>query len=130
MCYTSRDDMPRQRKLAFARPTPIQLPLFAETASLVLIRPTLNEWRYYRMEIWPDLFGWSGHGAASARRDAAVSTSIPIQALPSTHWPPCSGPSAAATTRTVSGEGVTAAAGTARKVEGDVAARRHMSRLV
>src|SRR6195952_484516 len=49
--------MPRRRKPAPARPAPIQLPLFAETASLVPIRPALHEWRYYRMEIWPDLFG-------------------------------------------------------------------------
>jgi hypothetical protein len=40
--------MPRRRKPA---------PLFAETASLVRIRPALREWRYYRMEVWPDLFG-------------------------------------------------------------------------
>jgi predicted DNA-binding WGR domain protein len=35
----------------------IQLPLFPERASLARIRPELNEWRYYRMEVWPDLFG-------------------------------------------------------------------------
>jgi predicted DNA-binding WGR domain protein len=67
--------MPRRRKPAFARPTPIQLPLFAETASLVRIRPALNEWRYYRMEIWPDLFGrallvrqWGRIGTEGRRR--------------------------------------------------------------
>jgi predicted DNA-binding WGR domain protein len=56
-------------------PTPIQLRLFAETASLVRIRPTLNEWRYYRMEIWPDLFGrallvrqWGRIGTEGRRR--------------------------------------------------------------
>jgi predicted DNA-binding WGR domain protein len=32
-------------------------PLFAETASLVRIRSEHHEWRYCRMEIWPDLFG-------------------------------------------------------------------------
>jgi predicted DNA-binding WGR domain protein len=31
--------------------------LFAEAASLARIRPERNEWRLYRMEIWPDLFG-------------------------------------------------------------------------
>ena len=36
---------------------PIQLPLFPESASLARIRPELNEWRFYRMEVWPDLFG-------------------------------------------------------------------------
>ena len=35
----------------------IQLPLFPESASLSRIRPELNEWRYYRLAIWPDLFG-------------------------------------------------------------------------
>ena len=28
-----------------------------DQASLTRIRPAQNEWRYYRMEIWPDLFG-------------------------------------------------------------------------
>src|SRR3977135_2956578 len=58
-----------------ARPIPIQLPLFAETASLVRIRPALNEWRFYRMEIWPDLFGrallvrqWGRIGTEGHRR--------------------------------------------------------------
>ena len=49
--------MPRRAKTAPVRPTPIQSTPFAETASLVRIRPAVNEWRYYRMEIWPDLFG-------------------------------------------------------------------------
>jgi predicted DNA-binding WGR domain protein len=73
--YTSRDDMTRRRKPTPVRPTPIQLPLFAETASLVRIRPTLNEWRYYRMEVWPDLFGrallvrqWGRIGTEGRRR--------------------------------------------------------------
>jgi len=39
------------------RATPIQLPLFAEAVSLIRVRPEHNEWRFYRMEIWPDLFG-------------------------------------------------------------------------
>ena len=67
--------MPRHRKPAPARPTSIQLPLFAETASLVRIRPALHEWRYYRMEIWPDLFGrallvrhWGRIGTQGHRR--------------------------------------------------------------
>ena len=34
-----------------------QLSLFPERASLARIRPASNEWRYYRMEILPDLFG-------------------------------------------------------------------------
>lgn len=36
---------------------PFRLPLFPERAALVRIRPELNEWRYDRIEIWPDLFG-------------------------------------------------------------------------
>jgi predicted DNA-binding WGR domain protein len=67
--------MPTRRKIAPVRPTPIQLPLFAETASLVRIRPALNEWRYYRMEVWPDLFGrallvrqWGRIGTEGRRR--------------------------------------------------------------
>jgi predicted DNA-binding WGR domain protein len=36
---------------------PGQLPLFPECASLCRIRPEINEWRYSRMEVWPDLFG-------------------------------------------------------------------------
>jgi predicted DNA-binding WGR domain protein len=67
--------MPRPCKTASARPTSIELPLFAETASLVRIRPALNEWRYYRMEVWPDLFGrallvrqWGRIGTEGHRR--------------------------------------------------------------
>ena len=41
----------------YAMPEPIQLPLFPETAALTRIRPECNEWRYYRLEVWPDLFG-------------------------------------------------------------------------
>jgi predicted DNA-binding WGR domain protein len=47
--------MPKRPKAA--RPAPIQLPLFAEAASLIRVRPARNEFRFYRMEIWPDLFG-------------------------------------------------------------------------
>ena len=35
----------------------IQLPLFPESASMSGIRPELNERRYYRLVICPDLFG-------------------------------------------------------------------------
>jgi len=37
-------------------PKPVQLSLFPERASLVRIRPERNEWRFYRLEILPDLF--------------------------------------------------------------------------
>lgn len=56
-------------------PAPIQLPLFPEAASLARIRPERNEWRYYRMEVWPDLFGralllrnWGRIGTQGRRR--------------------------------------------------------------
>ena len=48
--------MPSRSK-APSIPAPVQLPLFPERASLARIRPERNEWRYYRMEVWPDLFG-------------------------------------------------------------------------
>jgi predicted DNA-binding WGR domain protein len=73
--YSFPDIMPKRAKTTPARPAPIQLPLFAETASLVRIRAELNEWRYYRMEIWPDLFGrallvrhWGRIGTEGHRR--------------------------------------------------------------
>ncbi len=53
----------------------VQLPLFPERASLARIRPELHEWRYYRMEVWPDLFGrallmrqWGRVGTEGRRR--------------------------------------------------------------
>lgn len=39
------------------QPVPAQLLLFPEMASLVRVRPERNEWRYYRLAIWADLFG-------------------------------------------------------------------------
>lgn len=36
---------------------PIQLPLFPDQAVLARIRPERNEWRFYRLAVWPDLFG-------------------------------------------------------------------------
>ena len=49
--YTSRENMPKRVKPRPARPIPVQLPLFAEAASLARIRPERNEWRFYRMEV-------------------------------------------------------------------------------
>ena len=73
--YTSRDSMPKRRQTPPALPAPVQLPLFAVTASLVRICDELNQWRYYRMEIWPDLFGrallvrqWGRIGTEGRRR--------------------------------------------------------------
>jgi predicted DNA-binding WGR domain protein len=55
--------------------TPVQLPLFPEHVALCRIAPEINEWRYYRMEIWPDLFGrallmrqWGRIGTDGRRR--------------------------------------------------------------
>jgi predicted DNA-binding WGR domain protein len=65
----------KRRKPSPARPPPVQLPLFADTATLVRIRPELSEWRYYPMAIWPDLFGrallvrqWGCIGTEGRRR--------------------------------------------------------------
>jgi len=49
--------MPKQCQFWPARPAPIQLPIFAEEASLIRVCPERNEFRYYRMAVWPDLFG-------------------------------------------------------------------------
>ena len=71
--YTSRDNMPKRRRTPC--PAPVQLPLFAEAASLIRVRPERNEWRFYRMEVWPDLFGrallvrqWGRIGTEGHRR--------------------------------------------------------------
>src|SRR3954454_11907186 len=65
--------MPRRRRIPPARP--VQLPLFADAASLIRVRPEQNEWRFYRMEVWPDLFGrallvrqWGRIGTEGHRR--------------------------------------------------------------
>ena len=67
--------MPKRRKLAPARPAPIQLPLFAEAATLVRTLPERDEHRYYRLEVRPDLFGrallvcsWSRSGTSGCHR--------------------------------------------------------------
>jgi predicted DNA-binding WGR domain protein len=53
----------------------VQLPLFPDQASLTRIRPERDEARFYRMEVWPDLFGralllrhWGRLGTMGARR--------------------------------------------------------------
>ena len=72
-CYTYREKMPKRAKTASV--CPVQLPLFPVEASLIRVRPERNEWRYYRMEIWPDLFGrallmrqWGRIGTEGHRR--------------------------------------------------------------
>jgi predicted DNA-binding WGR domain protein len=44
---------------------PIQLPHFPDHATLARIHPDRKEWRFYRLAVWPDLFG---------------------RALPARHW--------------------------------------------
>ena len=76
-----------------ARPAPVQLPLFAEAASLVRIAPENNLWRLYRMEVWPDLFGrallmrqWGRIGTEGHRRlDPYSDLGAALNALPSSH---------------------------------------------
>jgi predicted DNA-binding WGR domain protein len=36
---------------------PIQLPLFPDQTVLTRIRPERDEWRFYRLAVWLDLFG-------------------------------------------------------------------------
>ncbi|MBX5454448.1 MAG: WGR domain-containing protein [Acidobacteriia bacterium] len=43
--------------MAEPNPLPPSAPSSADHAALVRIRPERNEWRFYRMEIWPGLFG-------------------------------------------------------------------------
>ena len=66
---------PKYLRTSPSSPSPVQLALFADTACLARIRPALNEWRFYRMEVWPDLFGrallmrqWVRIGTEGARR--------------------------------------------------------------
>jgi predicted DNA-binding WGR domain protein len=54
---------------------PFQLPLFPDQASLTRIRAANNEDRFYRLEVWPDLFGhallarqWGRIGSAARLR--------------------------------------------------------------
>jgi len=63
------------RPLRLQKTMPVQLPLFPDQASLARIRPEINEWRFYRLEVWPDLFGrallmrqWGRIGTEGRRR--------------------------------------------------------------
>jgi predicted DNA-binding WGR domain protein len=65
----------RKRGAARQIDQPVQLPLFPDHASLARVRPELHEWRFYRMEVWPDLFGrallmrqWGRIGTKGRRR--------------------------------------------------------------
>jgi predicted DNA-binding WGR domain protein len=81
--------MPKRRKTHPGRTAPIQLPLFAEAASLIRVRPERNEFRLYRLEVWPDLFGrallvrhWGRIGTEGRRRlDPHLDPGAAINAL-------------------------------------------------
>ncbi len=54
---------------------PVQLALFPESVALTRVRPARNECRFYRLEIWSDLFGrtllvqrWGRIGTAGRQR--------------------------------------------------------------
>ncbi|HJU17522.1 MAG TPA: WGR domain-containing protein [Stellaceae bacterium] len=89
---------PRQKPLMAA---PLQLPLFPDRAALTRIRPERNEWRFYRLEVWPDLFGQ----ALLARNWGRIGTGgrlrldpFPTPAPPATPRTGLRAPSAAAAT--------------------------------
>jgi predicted DNA-binding WGR domain protein len=80
--------MPRRPK-ASQTPVPVQLPLFPERVSLARVKPELNEWRFYRLEVWPDLFGrallvrhWGRIGTQGRMRlDLHTDTGAAVNAL-------------------------------------------------
>ena len=54
---------------------PLQLPLFPERASLTRLRPARHKARFYRLAVWPDLFGrallvrqWGRIGSTARQR--------------------------------------------------------------
>ena len=67
--------MPKNVEARPICPAAVQLPLFPDAASLVRVRPERIEWRFHRMEVWPDLFGralllrqWGRIGTEGGRR--------------------------------------------------------------
>ncbi len=67
--------MPKRSSQPPEQPALVQLPLFAEAATLVRAHPELAERRFYRCEVRPDLFGravllrhWGRSGTAGACR--------------------------------------------------------------
>jgi len=75
--------MPRRRKPALAWSAPIQLPLFAEAATLVRTLPERDKHCYYRLEVWPDLLAAPYScvvEAASAPRAGTASIPTPTRA--------------------------------------------------
>ena len=53
--------MPKHPKRHVARPVPIQLPLFADAASLIRVRPERNEWNGLSRYT-----GWGGSRTSTA----------------------------------------------------------------
>jgi hypothetical protein len=87
-----------RRKPGSDWPKPIQLPLFAEVACLVRLRPERGEWRFYCIEVWPDLFGraiLAGAGGGSAPQAACNWNRIPILGRRSMPWRMCATPNGA-----------------------------------
>ena len=67
--------MPKRHEKPPAPPAPVQLKLLPDAVTLARVRPEHNEWRFYRMEVWPDLFGrallvrqWGRIGIKGQRR--------------------------------------------------------------
>lgn len=66
---------PKRRKTAAGSAPVAQLSLFAEEANLARVNHAKNMWRFYRMEVWPDLLGgallmrhWGRIGTEGRRR--------------------------------------------------------------
>lgn len=53
----SLDPVPAERYDSRIMSSLGQLSLFPESVALARIRPERNEWRFYRLAVWPDLFG-------------------------------------------------------------------------
>ena len=83
--------MPNRRR---TRPAPVQFPLFPESVALIRIRPDRNDWRFYHLEVWPDLFGraplvrhWGRIGIEGRRRlDPHSDAGAAINALAALAW--------------------------------------------
>jgi predicted DNA-binding WGR domain protein len=67
--------MPKKSSTTPTRVAATQMPLFADAANLVRVCPEQNQWRFYRMEVCPDLFGqallmrqWGRIGTEGRRR--------------------------------------------------------------
>jgi len=69
------DYMPKSDPDTSARLMPTAPPPLATAISLVRVQPEQRAWRFYRMEVWPDLFGrallmrhWGRIGTEGRRR--------------------------------------------------------------